>query len=203
MENATPYEIIGAPFEIWIATPGVTFPAVDKAPNATDWSLLGKSGTLSQTQDGVTIEQSQTLNKFRAAGDTGSRKVFRTAEDLMVSAVLADLTVETYAKIMNGNTITTVVAATGVAGTKKMGLSRGLAVDTVALLVRGPSPYMADGVAQYELPLACQSGSPKPVFKNGEAAGLACQFDAIVDTSASDPSEYFGRYIAQTADALP
>lgn len=201
MQNATPYEILGAPFEVWAAPVATAFPLVDAAP-AVAWVKVGSSGDLNYTQDGVTVEQSQNINMFRAAGDTGSRKVFRTQEDFKIRLTLADMTLEQYKHALNSNSITTVAAAAGVPGTKSIGLSRGLSVATMALLVRGPSPYMADGVAQFEVPIAAQTGNPQPVFKNGEAAGLALEWTALVDTSASDPSEYFGRLIAQTDVAL-
>ena len=200
MENTTPFEIIGAPFEMYIAPVGTAFPAVDEAPTA-PWALVGTSGTLDQFPEGVTLEQPQSTNVFRSAGSTGARKIFRTEEDLKLRLTLADLTLEQYAHALNNNTVSTTAASAGVPGTKKIGLSRNHTVATHALLLRGPSPYMADGVMQYEVPRAAQTGSPSTVFKNGDAAGLALEFSALVDETAVNPSERFGRIVAQTADA--
>ncbi len=200
MQNAIPYEVLGAPFTAWFAPVGTAFPDVDIDP-AGPWAKIGSSGDLNYFQEGVTVEHSQTINPFRAAGDTGSRKVFRTEEDLKIRLMLADLTLEQYKHALNENTITTVAAAPGTPGTKSIGLSRGTAVATMALLVRGPSPYMADGIAQFEVPRAAQSGNPAPVFRNGEAAGLALEWTALVDTTAATADEYFGRLVAQTDDA--
>jgi hypothetical protein len=202
MENATPYEIIGSPFTVWIADVGVTFPAVDEDPDPGDFTLVGSSGSLNYMDEGVTVEHSQSINFFRALGDSGSRKAFRTQEDLKIRLTLADLTIEQYLLALNGNAMTTVAAGSGIPGTKKVGMSRGLAIDTRALLVRGPSPYMADGILQYEVPVACQTGNPQVVYRRDQPAGLALEWTALVDPSAASADERFGRLIAQTAVAL-
>jgi hypothetical protein len=201
MLNATPYEIIGAPFTLWVASVGTAFPNVDVNP-AVGWTKVGTSGDLNYMDEGVTVEHSQSINFFRAAGDTGSRKAFRTEEDCMVRLTLADLTLEQYKLALNGNSLTPVAEASGIPGTKKLGLSRGLTIDTRALLVRGPSPYMADGIAQYEIPVAVQTGKQQLVYRNGQPAGLALEWTALVDPNAATSDERFGRLIAQTAAAL-
>ena len=200
MENTTPYEIIGAPFQMYIAPVGTPFPDVDATPIA-PWALVGTSGNLNQFPEGVTVEHPQSTTVFRSAGSTGVRKIFRTEEDLKLRLQLADMTLEQYRHAINSNTVAAVPASAGVPGTKTMGLSRNHTVATNALLLRGPSPYMADGVMQYEVPLAAQTGSPSTVYRNGEAAGLALEWSALVDESAGSPDEYFGRIVAQTADA--
>lgn len=197
--NSLPYEIIAAPFTVWYAPVGTAFPDIEQAPLA-PWAKIGSSGDLNYMDDGVTISHAQTMEKFRALGDAGSRKVFRTEEDLMVALVLADLTLEQYAHALNSNTITTVPAATN-AGYKKIGLSRGFSVATVALLVRGPSPYGANWSMQFEVPRAAQSGNPEVVMRKDTPAGLALEWTALVDPNAASEFERFGRIIAQTADA--
>ena len=147
MDNSTPYEIIGAPFEMWVSPVGTAFPAVDEEPQA-PWALIGTSGNLNHTQEGITVSHSQSMNFFRASGDCGSRKAFRTDEDLKIALAIADLSLEQYQHALNGNTVSETPASAGVAGTKKIGLSRGFAVATHALLLRGPSPEMADGACQ-------------------------------------------------------
>jgi hypothetical protein len=99
------------------------------------------------------------------------------------------------------NTVDTVPAG-GEAGYKKIGLSRGFSIKTVQLLVRGPSPEMPDGVAQYEIPRCMQTGSPEVVYKKGTPAGLALEWTALVDADAQDESERFGRLLIQTDAAV-
>lgn len=197
--NSLPYEIIAAPYDVWFAPVGTAFPDVEITPPA-PWAKVGSSGNLNYFDEGVTVAHAQTIEKFRALGDAGSRKVFRTEEDLMVRLLLADVTLEQYAHALNSNTVTDVPPSTQ-AGYRYIGLSRGFSVATVALLVKGPSPYLEDGVLQFEIPRAAQSGQPEAVFRKGTPVGLALEWTALVDPNAVNEFERFGRILAQ--DALP
>lgn len=200
MDNTAPFEIMAAPFTCWLAPVNTAFPVVDAAPAAT-WVQVGTSGPRSVTEDGVTVSLPQTTEKWRSLGSTGARKIFRTEEDCVISFVLADVSLEQVQIALNGNAITAVAASAGVAGTKTIGLTRGPAVTQYALLLRGPSPYMAAGVMQFEVPMVVQVGSPELVFsKGGDPAGVALQFEAL--ESGSTAADYFGRLVAQTAAAV-
>jgi hypothetical protein len=199
--NSAPYEIIAAPFTVWFAPLGTAFPLINAAP-ANPWAKIGSSGDLNYLDDGVTVAHSQAMTLFRALGDAGSRKAFRTEEDLMVRLVLADLTLEQYAHALNSNTVTTVAAGMGTAGYKKIGLSRGFSVATYALLVRGPSPYGDDFNMQFQVPRAAQTGNPEPVMRKGEPAALALEWTALVDPDAATEFVRFGQLLAQHADPL-
>lgn len=196
--NSLPFEVIAAPFVVWFSPVGTAFPLINAAP-AAPWAKVGTSGDLNYTEDGVTVGHSQEVEKWRALGDVGSRKVFRVSEDMMIRLALADLTLEQYQHALNANPVTTVPAGSGTAGYKKIGLSRGFAVATVALLVRGPSPYGDDFTMQFEIPRAAQSGNPEPVMKNGTPAALALEWTALVDPNAANAEERFGRLLAQHA----
>lgn len=198
--NTVPFEIIAAAFKMYLAPVGTAFPLIDAVP-AVDWVLVGTSGDLNYMDDGITIDQPQTVTPFRALGDSGVRKVFRQDEDLKMGLVLVDLTLEQYKIAINHNTVATVPAG-GEAGYKKIGLSRGLIVATHALLLRGPSPYMEDGNMQYEIPRGAQTGSPSVVMRRTVPAGLKLEWMALVDPAAATEAERFGRIIAQTAAAV-
>lgn len=200
MDNTSPYEIIAAALTVYFAPTGTAFPAVDEEPSAS-WTKVGTSGPLNYSDEGVTVEHSQSIELWRALGDSGARKAFRTEEDQKFRLTLVDLTLEQYKLALNNNTITTTAASSGVPGTKKIGLSRGQTLHTVALLVRGPSPYMEDGVAQWEVPITVQTGSPEVVFVRDEPAGLELEWTTLVDPNAASADEYFGRFVAQTAEA--
>lgn len=203
MLNAEPLEVVAAPFTMWVAPVGTAFPDVDQDPDSSDWTLVGKAGPLNYDEAGVNVEHSQAMAFWRSLGDAGSRKVFRSSEDLKIGLMLVDVRLEGYTFAINGNTITTTPAASSVPGTRKMGLSRGFVVDTRAIIVRGPSPYMEDGVMQYCCWRAAQTGEPKPVYTKDKPAQLAIEWTALVYEAAPSPDQYFGYIEAQDADALP
>lgn len=201
VNNSLPYEIIAAPFKVWFAPVGTVFPAVDDAPGGS-WTLVGTSGDLNYLDDGVTVTHNQTIERFRALGDCGVRKAFRTEEDQEIRLMLADLQLEQYKLALNGNTVTTNAASMIAAGYKEIGLSRGFSIATMALLVRGPSPEMEDGAMQYEVPRCMQVGSPELVYRKGTPAALALVWAALVDPDAASDDERFGRLVVQTAEQL-
>ena len=191
-----PYEIIAAPFTLWLAPVGTAFPLIDAEPAGT-WIKIGTSGDENMSEEGVTVAHSQTLTKVRPGGSIGARKAFREAEDLMISLTMWDMTLEQYALALNGNAVATTAAGSGTAGFKKIGLSQGEDVTLYALLARGPSAYGAAMTAQFEVPRCYQSGNASPVFRKGQPAGVALAFDALEDSSAASADERFGRLIAQ------
>lgn len=204
MANTVPYEVIAAPYSIYWAPVATAFPAVSSSPTS-PWKLLGTSGNLNYDDGvGVVISSKQAFSDFRALGDAGTRKKFRTSEALMVKVRIADLTVEQVRLAFNSNTMTTVTASSGVPGTKKIGLSRGFTVATMALLIKGDvSPYGDSPLAmQWEIPIACQIGEPELALKKDAAIGLDLEWEVLVDATASTDDERFGRFVAQTAAPL-
>jgi hypothetical protein len=215
--NTTPYEVIAAPFDVYFAPAGTARPdlAIDPvAATPVAWTLVGSSGALNYDSDaGVTVAHEQATNPWRSLGDAGSRKIFRSTEDLKIALQLADLTLEQYKHALNSNTVTDTAGATPLTGNRKIGLSRGFAVATVALLIRGRvSPY-GDGTPpygggsngtewsmQYWIPRAAQSGNPTVVFKKDTPALLALEWMALVDPTQSE-FERFGVLEIQDADA--
>lgn len=191
-----PFEIIGAPFTIWMAPVGTAFPLIDGAP-ATPWVLIGTNGIRNQADTGVTVSHTQKIDQARPGGTTGPVKAWRSEEDFMISYSLWDLTLEQYLYALNGIAPTTTAAATGTAGFKKTGLSRGVEITQYALLARGESPYIASANAQYEVPRCYQSASPKTVFAKGKPAALDFEWTALEDLTATDDAERFGRLVAQ------
>ncbi len=186
-----PYEVVAGPLTAYVAPVATAFPAVNAAPGGS-WFKLGTNGTKNYDEKGVSVQHSQQTNKWRSAGGTGVRKVFRTAEDLMVDFELVDLTVEQYAKILNDATVTT---AAGPPAIKSFNLQQGLNVQTFALLLRGTSSAYGDALpAQYQLPIVWQEGNPQPTFQKGGPAGLALQYGVIEDLTLG-----YGIYVAQTA----
>jgi len=195
MQNEQPYELISAPGKIYRAPVGTEFPDPDTDPGM-NWLLIGTTGDLNLTDAGITIAQPQTINKFRPLGSGAPVKAWRSEEDLMVRAVLADLTLEQYTELLNRNTVETLD------GFATVGLHRGITVAECALLVHfDVSPYRADGTSQYEIPRAVQQGQPEVVFNRGQGpALLALEWCALVDPNATSDEERLGRFRAKLAD---
>lgn len=197
MENALPYEIIGAPFTLWWAPVGTPFPDIDDEPDPI-WVKVGTSGDLNYTDEGVIIDHKQETTTFRALGDPGPRKAFRASEDQMIRLSLADLSPAQYRLALNNNGLTEV--ASGAVGAQKLGLSRGLQVATMALLVRGPSPLMGDGIMQYCVPICMQTGSPTATMRRDGATALQLEWTSLVDPNAASTDERFGYVLVQDPD---
>jgi hypothetical protein len=194
--NSEPFEVISAPYTLYVAPVGTAFPSVsveDDDASFDEWTKVGSSGPLNYDRGvGVTVEHPRSITKWRSVGDAGSRKAFITEEDLMVKLKLVDLTLEQYANALNYNEVTSD------AGRRTIGLSHGFAIVTRALLIRGPSPYGDQLNMQYEIPRAQQEGSPSVTLATpGTPAGLDLTWSAMVDTDATDPSQYFGRLVAE------
>ncbi|MBS3927094.1 MAG: hypothetical protein KGZ65_00115 [Sphingomonadales bacterium] len=193
---AAPYEIVAAPLTVYLAAVGTAFPDVDESPGGS-WTKLGTSGDKNYSDDGVTVSLPQSIETFTPAGDTVPRKAFRTEEGLEISFTLVDLTPEQVAKVLDDAAITTVAASSGVPGTKKIPLRRGLQVANFALLARGISSVNDSLACQFEVDSCYQSGEPEPVFNKGEPAGLELTFTAL--DVAGDGNPY--RLTQQTAAA--
>lgn len=196
MAGVAPFEIIAAPFQVYAANVGTAFPDVSDSA-VTGFTLIGTSGDKNITEDGVTVEHSQTIEVFRPVGLTAARKAFRTEEELKISFAIADISAAQYAKAMNKATVTAVAAGAGVGGQSTIPLLMGMEVSLVALLLKGlESAGGANFNTQYQIPICYQGGNPKPVFKKGEPAMLELEFMALWDSTNG-----FGKYISQTAAA--
>lgn len=203
---SAPHEvIIAAPYQIYTAPVGTTFTNFDDLTPDSPWQLLGTSGNLNYDESAaITIDMPQEIREWRGLGDAGTRKAWRPSESLTVGVTLVDMTLEQFRHSVNMNAVITTAAGSGTAGYKKIGLSRGLTVAQVALLIRGVSPYDNENwLAQFEIPIAMLVGSSE--IKLGSKDGpsmLALQWKALIDPNASSATERFGRYLAQHATAL-
>ncbi len=194
---ASPYEIVAAPLELYVAPIATPFPLINVAP-AVAWVKVGASGTRNYSDDGVSVTHEQEISDFTPAGATVPRKVWRTGESMAIAVELADVTVEQYAKALNDAIVTTTVAAAGVAGQKSMALFRGDQVKTFALLCRGLSPVNEAMFSQYEVLIVYQGAdSIELTYNKGEPAMLSLEFTAL-----SDDTGNFGTYRTGVAPPL-
>jgi hypothetical protein len=102
------------------------------------------------------------------------------------------MTLEGWKPALNGNSITTVAAGAS-AGYKSIKLYRGLSVAQYALLLRGPSPYLGDANAQFEIFKVVFDGAPKPAAtRDGKPMMLEYSFQALADLSQASEDDWFG-----------
>ena len=194
-----PHEVVSGPATLYVADALTSIPEISEDPPAA-WVTVGLSGAHNYSDDGVSIQMSQTLEKQFVEGSTGAIKSFRKDESLMFTITLVDLTSEAFALALGRVTVTTQVAASGEGGYQQIALLRGNTVPTFAVLVRGQSPYENElYAAQYWCPLAyIDTDNINPSFKKGEATMLEVSFNALADRTNG-----FGLIQLQDAAALP
>jgi len=198
-----PYEIIVAPFEVYLAPVGEAWPDVDTTP-AGNWVKLGTNGKRNIADGGVTVTHEQTIVEKRNVGSTGPIKAVRTEEKMTISLTLEDLSLEQYAKALNNVTVTDTAAGSGTPGYRKIPLRQGNDVSLFALLLKGTASAYGDGLsAQYQVPVCYQSDNPAPVFNKADVAALKLTFSALEDPNAASDDVRFGNLVMQDAAALP
>jgi len=202
MTNSAPYEVIGGgAVSVYVAvdTAIPTYPALDEAPAALDWALIGLNGAKNYGEDGLTIRHPQTITPYRSLGATGTSKNFRENEDLEFEFMLFDMTAESYARALGKDPADIVDTAAGVGspGDRELELLRGFVIPTRSLLVRfDMSPYGEDFVMQWEIPMAQSIGVPEPVYTKGTPMGHQMIFRTL-----EHPSLGFG--VCRMQDAVP
>lgn len=191
-----PFEIMATPFDVYLAPAGTAKPDIDAdLTSIPAWVLLGQRGAGEYDEAGITVTHTQSTNKYRGLRGTGPVKEFRTSEDLSFGFILNDLTVESYAKVVNDAAVDD---SSGIS--KLVQLHQGPQVATFALLAVSPDGPYGDGApCQYWIPKVSQSGSPAVVHKKGTPAGLALMFEAMEDLDADSDEERFG--VFEAADA--
>jgi hypothetical protein len=191
---AEPYEVILSPVEAYWAPVGESVPAIDAAP-AGNWQLVGKAGSLNRSPDGLRITASQEIIGVAVDGSAFPVKEGRDTEGLVVALTLFDMTLESLRLSFNLNAVSTVA---GPPARKEMSLERGSLVQSVALLIRFPSPYNDALNAHYALYKCGLRGTSEITHRRTEPAGISLEFSAQVDTSRS-AGDRVGKLICQTA----
>ena len=193
-----PFEMVAAPVTIFVAPEATLPPDLSLAlPDASVlWRFLGLHGADSISDDGVAATFDETMERQRALGSTGVRKLFRSEEDFMMAFSLMDVTVETVADALSGLPVTSVAAGSGTAGYRRVNILRGFNVLNQAFLMRGFSPYGDGMAAYYWLPKGYASFSGEVSYTKEGAAMIPIEVMAIEHLTHG-----YGYYAGQ--DALP
>lgn len=192
-----PFSMVNGPISLYKAPAGTAAPEISADTPPSPWVLIGDNGDKAYSDDGVTINPSESKEGQRTLGSTGVRKRFRTEEDFGIGVTLLDMTAEAFAVAMNDAPITEVAAGTGTGGYREISLLRGPDVRNFAILARGKSPYADDMNAQYWIPLADVEFTSEVTYGKGEAAGLEIEFMAL-----EHDTHGFGKYMPQNAAPL-
>lgn len=180
-------EIMGGPFEVWIAPVGVNgepAPDLSVAP-AGNWDLLGFGGDKNISEDGITVAHNITVDLWRALGTTAPRKAFVSAEDLLISFQVADMRPETYAHALAkdpATAVATVAPAALISGSQSVPFYRGFSMRQVSLLLRGDMSPLGTFASQWWIPRCVQTGSPEIVIVKNAPQMLAFEFQPLYDT---------------------
>ena len=174
-----PYEVIAAPYTVYLAPQGTAFPTVDSNPSTiSPWTTVGTAADRSYVDTGVTVTHSQTVGTFQGAGSTTIRKAWRQSEELVVAFSLADLSPAQYALVLNDATVSTTAASTAVPGDYHFEVRRGVFINAFAMLIQGVSPISEAYQAQYEISGCYDAGNEAPVYSPQGPAVLAVEFHA-------------------------
>lgn len=178
---------------MYIAPAGTAKPVLTASPSGS-WRSLG------ETDDGVKIAHTQTIETFTSDQRVGKKKAVRTEEGLTVEANLQDGTLENLADVIGG-TVTDTAPGSGTIGTRSTPLYSGATVDEFAFLFRGVSAY-GDFPAQLYIPRAFFDGDTEQEYKKDTVTLTPITLEALEDLNAATEAERFGIYEMQDAAAL-
>jgi len=182
-----PFQIIASPASLYIANASTAEPVITDT-TLTGWTSLG------QTEGGTSVKHTQKVDPLMTDQAVRPVKFIRSEEGMEITVKLAELTLENYRYALNSNAVT---VTTGPPHTKSVNISKGVVVQTHALLVRGPSPY-GNWNLQFWVPIVVMSSEPEVAFVKDDKAVLEMTFTAGNDSSQTVGLE-FGRVLAQDA----
>lgn len=190
----TPHEIIGSPYEVWVAPEGTAFPLLHEDPSTiSGWELLGGTPGDRRYSEGISVMINTEINEFVPDGSTMAVKAFRSAEASQIQIPgVANLTVEEIARILDRAGTTTTTHSSN-PDTIETNLKRGPDVAIFAVLARGASPYDNSLLAQWQVPRAYHSENMELNYSKAEPTVVNATFALLDPESRAD--EYI--YIAQ------
>jgi hypothetical protein len=193
MSNSSPYEVLVGVGSLYIAPAGTAAPAVNAAPSGS-WIELG------ETDGGVKVIKTQSIEKFTSDQRTGNDKAVRTEEGVSIETNLREITLESLANVINGS-VTDTAPGSGTIGIRTLPMRKGATVEEFALLFRGDSPYGAYP-GQYYVPRGFFNDDVELEFQKDGQTLIPVKFEALEYDAASSESERFGKITYQDAAAL-
>lgn len=189
------YELLTGVGTLYIAPAGEAKPVLSAAP-AGNWVSLG------ETDGGVKVIKTQTIEKHRTDQRVGIVKAHRTEEGQTIETNLAQATLENFVNVVGGS-VTDTAPGVGTIGYRSVKNYKGKVVEEFALLFRGDSPYGAGFVGQYYVPRGFMDDDVETEFTKDGKTLIPVKFEAMEDLDAGSAEDRFGQYDYQDAAALP
>lgn len=178
MSNMTEFYICRYDLAVWPTHTRAT-------PNAV-WKAISVLGTSVISDAGVKLAVKANYEEY--SGQTNFvQKAVRTLEEQIIEVELADSSGAVLSIALNGNSLSTSAAASGVPGMETLNSYQGDDVNYFALLMRGASPYSTDPLAKREIriPKCYNTGELSTTFKRGVAM-VSYKFKVVRGPNATD-----------------
>jgi hypothetical protein len=160
-------------------------PSADTVLPSATWAFMG------ETDGGVTITATQTVDEHTVDQAITPIRAIRSAEGLTIVTNLAIVTLENLGKIF-GNLVTDVAPGTGTKGYRWMDLYRGPGdVPEKAIVFEGPSPYVELEILRFWIPRGAYFGDMGLSFVKDSKVLIPIEFHALLD-----PTNKFGKVYA-------
>ena len=174
---------IQGPGTVLYAPADTAKPALTDAtyPNYTapaGWNVLGIAGDESITEDGIAYSIDDSTNETYGLGSTLPLYAYTEQETHELSFDLHDYRPEILA-LLAGNTTSVQAAQSGVPGTIRTNLQRGLTPALRAFLLVVPSPYNVDRTAQIYLPRGYVKARGESTFSKSGATMIPATICAL------------------------
>jgi hypothetical protein len=187
------YTILAGVGTLYIGAANLAAPATVATTPGAGWTTLG------ETDGGVKITKTQSIEAFTSDQRTGKVKAVRTEEGITVETNLVEATLENLASVING-TVTDTAAGVGTIGTRALKLHAGATVTEYALLFRGKSPY-GNFPGQFYIPRGYMDDDVETEFVKDGMTLIPVKFEALEDLNASTEADRFGVVTYQDAVA--
>lgn len=194
MSNGQPYSLLVGAGQLYIAPANTAEPTLSPSAPGGVWRSLG------ETDGGVKVTKTRSREKFSSDQRTGTVKSVQTEEGVTIETNLQESTLENLADVIGLSVIDT-PPASGVIGTRKVGMYSGFSIKEFALLFRGTSPY-GDYPAQYWIPRGYLDDDVEMEFTKEDKTLIPVKFEVLEDLNTSNENQRFGNVTYQDAAAL-
>lgn len=187
--NRGPFQISNRAMVVYVAPVGTPCPEPDEQPPA-PWAMVGKRNMMSS--DGLTITSETEREDIEGALTTGILKSLIVKHTMQFEFSVMDFRLEVLSLAMEGHVVQQFPASSSSPGKVRIKSYIKPEPQYLAVLVRGYSPYSAEGCIQFWVPKADQRGNLNATANKGVAALVPLQFMAMMWEDAATDDDYYG-----------